>query len=44
MIETTLRDNTKVVITEHGINRTVWLGNLPISAPGEKQNGRDLNK
>ena len=44
MVETALRDNTKVVITEHGISPTLLLGNLPISAPGEKQNGRDLNK
>ncbi len=44
MIETSLRDNTKVVITEHGISPTLLLGSLPISAPGEKQNGRDLNK
>jgi regulator of protease activity HflC (stomatin/prohibitin superfamily) len=44
MIEASLRDNTKVVITEHGISPTLLLGSLPISAPGEKQDGRDLNK
>jgi regulator of protease activity HflC (stomatin/prohibitin superfamily) len=37
MVETSLRDNTKVVITEHGISPTLLLGNLPISSQGEKQ-------
>ena len=44
MIETALRDNTKVVITEHGISPTLLLGNLPISTPSEKPNGRDRAK
>ena len=44
MIETARRNNTKVVITELGINPTLLLGNLPISAPGDRPNGRDLNK
>jgi regulator of protease activity HflC (stomatin/prohibitin superfamily) len=44
MIETALRDNTKVVITEHGISPTLLLGSLPISAPVEKQNGREVNR
>jgi len=43
MIENALRDNTKVVITEHGISPTLLLGSLPISAPGEKPNGRDVS-
>ena len=42
MIETALRDNTKVVITEHGISPTLLLGNLPISAPGDKPDGREV--
>jgi hypothetical protein len=42
MVETALRDNTKVVITEHGISPTLLLGSLPISPPGEKKNGRDV--
>jgi regulator of protease activity HflC (stomatin/prohibitin superfamily) len=44
MIENALRDNTKVVITEHGISPTLLLGNLPISAPGEKPNGREVSR
>jgi regulator of protease activity HflC (stomatin/prohibitin superfamily) len=31
MTETALRDNAKVVITEHGISPTLLLGNLPVS-------------
>jgi regulator of protease activity HflC (stomatin/prohibitin superfamily) len=41
MIENSLRDNTKVVITEHGISPTLLLGDLPISAPSEN-NGRKV--
>jgi regulator of protease activity HflC (stomatin/prohibitin superfamily) len=44
MIETALRDNTKVVITEHGISPTLLLGSLPISAPGEKPDGREVSR
>jgi len=36
MVENALRDNTKVVITEHGISPTLLLGNLPLSVPSEK--------
>ncbi len=36
MIETALRDNAKIVITEHGINPTLLLGNLPVSVSPEK--------
>lgn len=43
MIETSLRDNTKVVITEHGISPTLLLGDLPISIPHEK-NGRTIKQ
>ena len=42
MIETSLRENTKVVITEHGISPTLLLGSLPISVSGEKQNAREV--
>jgi regulator of protease activity HflC (stomatin/prohibitin superfamily) len=38
MIENSLRENSKIVITEHGINPTLLLGSLPISADGEKTN------
>ncbi|MBK7895566.1 MAG: SPFH/Band 7/PHB domain protein [Anaerolineaceae bacterium] len=39
MIETSLRDNAKIVITEHGISPTLLLGSLPVSLASEK-NGR----
>jgi regulator of protease activity HflC (stomatin/prohibitin superfamily) len=35
MIETSLRDNTKVVITEHGISPTLLLGSLPFTMTSE---------
>jgi regulator of protease activity HflC (stomatin/prohibitin superfamily) len=44
MIETSLRDNTKVVITEHGISPTLLLGSLPISVSVEKPNGREVSR
>ena len=38
MTETSLRDNAKVVITEHGISPTLLLGSLPVSvAPPEER-------
>jgi len=36
MIETSLRDNAKIIITEHGISPTLLLGSLPISVSSEK--------
>lgn len=36
MVETSLRDNAKVVITEHGISPTLLLGSLPVSMSNEK--------
>ena len=36
MIENSLRENTKIVITEHGINPTLFLGSLPVSVSNEK--------
>ena len=36
MIENSLRDNTKIVITEHGISPTLLLGSLPVSITSEK--------
>jgi hypothetical protein len=30
MIENSLRDNAKIVITQHGISPTLLLGNLPV--------------
>jgi regulator of protease activity HflC (stomatin/prohibitin superfamily) len=36
MIENSLRENAKFVITEHGISPTLLLGSLPISVSSEK--------
>lgn len=36
MIENSLRENSKIVITEHGINPTLLLGSLPVSVSNEK--------
>jgi regulator of protease activity HflC (stomatin/prohibitin superfamily) len=40
MIENSLRENAKIVITEHGISPTLLLGSLPVSLSSEK-NGRE---
>lgn len=42
MVETSLRDNAKIVITEHGISPTLLLGSLPVNVTNEK-NGRVAN-
>jgi len=36
MTETALRDNAKIVITEHGVSPTLLLGSLPVSVTPEK--------
>ena len=36
MIENSLRENTKIVITEHGISPILLLGSLPVSVSNEK--------
>jgi regulator of protease activity HflC (stomatin/prohibitin superfamily) len=36
MTETSLRENAKVIITEHGISPTMLLGSLPVSVSSEK--------
>ena len=36
MVENSLRDNAKIVITEHGISPTLLLGSLPVSMISEK--------
>ena len=41
MIENSLRDNAKIVITEHGISPTLLLGSLPVSISTEK-NGHEV--
>ena len=40
MVENALRDNTKVVITEHGISPTLLLGSLPITVVSENNGHR----
>jgi len=41
MVETSLRENAKVVITEHGISPTMLLGSLPINVSSDG-NGREV--
>ena len=36
MIENSLRQNAKIIITEHGISPTLLLGSLPVSVLSEK--------
>jgi hypothetical protein len=36
MIENSLRQNAKIIITEHGICPTLLLGSLPVSVSNEK--------
>ena len=36
MVENSLRENAKIVITEHGISPTLLLDNLPMSVMSEK--------
>jgi hypothetical protein len=42
MIENSLRDNAKIVITEYGISPTLLLGSLPVSLSSEK-NGHEVS-
>ena len=41
MIENSLRENAKIVITEHGISPTLLLGSLPVNLSPSEQNGRE---
>jgi regulator of protease activity HflC (stomatin/prohibitin superfamily) len=43
MIENSLRENAKIVITEHGISPTLLLGSLPVSVSSEEKNGREIS-
>ena len=43
MIENSLRENSKIVITEHGINPTLLLGNLPVSVSNENGNSAKIS-
>lgn len=36
MVENSLRENTKIVITEHGISPILFLGSLPVNITSEK--------
>jgi hypothetical protein len=36
MTKNSLRENAKIVITEHGISPTLLLGNLPVTVSSEK--------
>jgi hypothetical protein len=40
MVETSLRENTKIVLTEHGINPTLLVGSLPFNVSSE-DNGHE---
>lgn len=44
MIETSLRENTKIVITEHGISPTLLLGSLPVNVTTEHANGHEVKR
>ncbi len=44
MIEASLRDNAKIVITEHGISPTLLLGSLPVNVVPERVNGHDVKR
>jgi regulator of protease activity HflC (stomatin/prohibitin superfamily) len=37
MIENSLRNNAKIIITEHGISPTLLIGNLPLSVASDKE-------
>jgi regulator of protease activity HflC (stomatin/prohibitin superfamily) len=43
MIETSLRDNAKIVLTEHGISPTLLLGSLPVTMASAEKNGREAS-
>ena len=34
MVENSLKDNAKIVVTEHGVSPTLFLGNLPVTVAG----------
>lgn len=40
MVENSLRDNAKIVITEHGISPTLLLGSLPVELSTVTGNGK----
>lgn len=36
MIEKSLKENTKIVITKEGINPNIIIGDLPVTSKGDK--------
>jgi regulator of protease activity HflC (stomatin/prohibitin superfamily) len=44
MVENSLRENTKVVITEHGISPTLLLGSIPVEVSQEELRRLNLEK
>jgi regulator of protease activity HflC (stomatin/prohibitin superfamily) len=42
MVENSLRDNAKIVITEHGISPTLLLGSLPVNISAGNGNGKGI--
>jgi len=42
MIENSLRNNAKIIITEHGISPTLLLGSLPVSVTTGETDGRPM--
>jgi regulator of protease activity HflC (stomatin/prohibitin superfamily) len=41
MVETSLKDNAKIVISDKGINPTLLLGDLPLKAAGKGSDGKE---
>ena len=42
MVENSLRENAKIVITEHGISPTLLLGSLPVNVSAGNGNGKSV--
>ena len=42
MVENSLRENAKIVITEHGISPTLLLGSLPVEVASGSGNGKGV--
>jgi hypothetical protein len=42
MVENSLRDNAKIVITEHGISPTLLLGSLPVNVSAGNGNAKGV--
>lgn len=44
MVENSLRENAKIVITEHGISPTLSLGSLPVSITSKDKRELTISK